>query len=54
MATVLDLKSTYPGEIITPGRTDKKVIRGQDPEPHEEYRSHVSTLNWFSMDGYTI
>jgi hypothetical protein len=45
MATVLDLKDTYPGEIITPGRTDKKVIREQDPEPNEEHRSHVGTLN---------
>jgi hypothetical protein len=49
MAEVLDLKDTYPGEIITPGRTDKKVIRGQDPEAHEKYRSHVGTLNWLSM-----
>jgi hypothetical protein len=31
---VLNLKDTYPGEIITPGRTDKKVVRGQEPEPN--------------------
>ena len=49
METVLGLKDTYPGEIITPGRTDKKVVRGQEPETNKEYRSHVGTLNWLSM-----
>ncbi len=49
MQEVLNLKDTYPGEIITPGRTDKKVVRGQEPEPNQEYRSHVGTLNWLSM-----
>ena len=49
MAEVLNLKDTYPGEIITPGRTDKKVVRGQEPETNNEYRSHVGTLNWLSM-----
>ncbi len=49
MEEVLDLKDTYPGEIITPGRTDKKVVRGQEREPNKEYRNHVGTLNWLSM-----
>jgi hypothetical protein len=49
MEKVLSLKDTYPGEIITPGRTDKKVVRGQEPETNNEYRSHVGTLNWLSM-----
>ena len=49
MQEVLNIKDTYPGEIITPGRTDKKVVRGQEPEPNTEYRSHVGTLNWLSM-----
>ena len=49
MEQVLNLKDSYPGEIITPGRTDKKVVRGQEPETNEEYRSHVGTLNWLSM-----
>jgi hypothetical protein len=49
MATVLDLKDTYPGVILTPGRTDKKIVRDQDPETNEDYRSHVGTLNWLSM-----
>ena len=39
MENVLNLKDTYPGEIITPGRTDKKIVRGQEPEPNEQYRS---------------
>ncbi len=44
MAEVLDLKDTYPGEIITPGRTDKKVIRGQDPcLPRMRLRGTTST-----------
>jgi hypothetical protein len=38
-----------PGDILTPGRTDKKIIRGQKPEDNDEYRSHVGTLNWLSM-----
>jgi hypothetical protein len=49
MATVLDLKDTYPGVILTPGRTDKKTHKDQDPEPNNNYRSHVGTLNWLSM-----
>jgi hypothetical protein len=49
MSEVLGLKDTYPGEILTPGRSDKKLIRGEDPEPNIEYRSHVGTLNWLCM-----
>jgi hypothetical protein len=49
MQEVLNIKDTYPGEIITPGRTDKKVVRGQEPEPNTEYRSHVGSLNWLTM-----
>ncbi len=49
MATVLDLKDTYPGVILTPGRTDKKILKDHDPEPNNNYRSHVGTLNWLSM-----
>jgi hypothetical protein len=49
MQEVLNLKDTYPAEIITPGKTDKKVVRGQEPEPNPEYRSHVGILNWLSM-----
>jgi hypothetical protein len=49
MTTVLGIKDTYPGTILTPGRTDKKIIKDQDPEPNDNYRSHVGTLNWLSM-----
>jgi hypothetical protein len=49
MKEVVELKDTYPGKIITPGRTDKKVVRGQEPEQNKEYRSHVGTLNRLSM-----
>jgi hypothetical protein len=37
----------YP--ILTPGRTDKKIVREQDPEKNEKYRSHVGALNWLTM-----
>ena len=49
MAEVLKLHDNYPGDIITPGRTDKKIIKGQEPEENTAYRSHVGTLNWLSM-----
>jgi hypothetical protein len=49
MADVLNIKDTYPGEILTPGRTDKKIIRGENPEENKTYRSHVGTLNWLCM-----
>jgi hypothetical protein len=37
----------YP--ILTPGRTDKKIVREQEPEENEKYRSHVGALNWLTM-----
>lgn len=40
-----DLK--YP--ILTPGRTDKKIVREQEPEENDKYRSHVGALNWLTM-----
>jgi hypothetical protein len=40
-----DLK--YP--ILTPGRTDKKIVREQEPEENERYSSHVGALNWLTM-----
>ena len=39
MEEVLNLKDTYPGDIITPGRTDKKIVKGVDIEPNDKYRS---------------
>jgi hypothetical protein len=49
MEQVLNLQDSYPGEIMTPGRTDKKIIRGENIEENKEYRSHVGTLNWLCM-----
>ncbi len=49
MATVLNVQDAYPGEILTPGRTDKKIIRGNNPETNNAYRSQVGTLNWLCM-----
>ena len=49
MEQVLNLQDTFPGDIFTPGRTDKKIIRGENPEENKEYRSHVGTLNWLCM-----
>jgi hypothetical protein len=45
MEQVLNLRDTFPGDVFTPGRTDKKVIRGENLEENKEYRSHVGTLN---------
>ncbi len=27
----------------------KKIVRGQDPEKNEQYRSHVGAMNWLTM-----
>ena len=49
MEQVLNIQDTFPGEVLTPGRTDKKIIRGENQEENKEYRSHVGTLNWLCM-----
>ena len=38
-----------PKQIVTPGRTDIKITRGQPPEPNGKYRQHVGGLNWLCM-----
>ncbi len=35
--------------IQTPGRTDRKIIRNQDVQPDETYRSKVGSLMWATM-----
>jgi hypothetical protein len=35
--------------ILTPGRTDRKVIRDQDIVPGPTYRSKVGSLMWATM-----
>jgi hypothetical protein len=49
MINAFQIHDTYPGDILTPGRTDKKVIRGDNPEPNATYRSKVGSLNWLTM-----
>ena len=44
------LKETFKiPPILTPGRTDRKIIRGQDVEPEDTYRSKVGSLMWATM-----
>ena len=40
---------TNAAPILTPGRTDKKIIRGLDPEPDANCRSKVGSLMWTTM-----
>jgi hypothetical protein len=44
-----DLKDNVWGGLQTPGRTDKKIVRGQNPEKIEQYRSHVGAMNRLTM-----
>ncbi len=39
----------WPYPILTPGRTDIKIIRGDNIEPNETYRSKVGSLNWLTI-----
>jgi hypothetical protein len=39
----------WPYPILTPGRTDIKIIQGANAEPNETYRSKVGSLNWLTM-----
>ncbi len=49
MLATFQVDDTYPGDILTPGRTDKKIIRGDELEPNDQYRSKVGSLNWLTM-----
>jgi hypothetical protein len=49
MEQVLNIQDTFPGDVFMPGRTDKKIIRGETQEQNKEYRSHVGTLNLLYM-----
>jgi hypothetical protein len=48
-----ELQETYnipaTNPILTPGRTDRKIIRGEDPSPDSTYRSKVGSLMWTTM-----
>ncbi len=48
MIDALQVRDGYPGEILTPGRTDKKIVRGEGIEPNDTFRSKVGSLNWFT------
>ena len=39
----------WPYPVITPGRTDIKIIRGENLESNDTYRSKVGSLNWLTM-----
>jgi hypothetical protein len=49
MRYVLGLQDNLYGQVLTPGRTDKKVNRDDEHDPNDKYRSYVGTLNWLSM-----
>ncbi len=49
MLATFDVRDTYPDDVLTPGRTDKKIIRGEQLEPNDQYRSKVGSLNWLTM-----
>ncbi len=45
----MDFSDTYYGDVVTPGRTDKKINRTDEQGINDKYRSHVGTLNWLTM-----
>ncbi len=49
MIAALQISDEFHGEVLTPGRTDKKVIRGENLEPNDKFRSKVGSLNWLTM-----
>jgi hypothetical protein len=49
MKDVLGFQDTLYGDILTPGRTDRKINRGEPHETNSKYRSEVGTLNWLTM-----
>ena len=42
-------KITDGPTILTPGRTDRKIIRDQDVQPDDTYRSKVGSLMWATI-----
>jgi hypothetical protein len=45
MLNTFSIHDDHPGDVLTPCRTDKKIVRGEDPEPNDQYRSKVGSLN---------
>ena len=44
-----DLKDNVWSGLQIPSRRDKQIVKGQDPEKNEQYRSHVGAMNWLTM-----
>ncbi len=49
MRKVLGIDDDLYGDVLTPGRIDKKVNREDEHDPNDKYRSYVDTLNWLSV-----
>jgi hypothetical protein len=49
MIDALKVRDGYPGEILTPGRTDKKIVGGDGIKPNDTFRSKPGSLNWLTM-----
>ena len=49
MKDVLQIPDDFYGEILTPGRTDKKINKTEEHEENDRYRSYVGSLNWLTM-----
>ncbi len=53
MVDALQVHDDYPGDIITPCRTDKKVIRGENVEPNENLQKQSGKLD-LAYHGHSI
>jgi hypothetical protein len=49
MLATFNVNNDYPGDILTPERTDEKIVRGEQLESNDQYRSKVGSLNWLTM-----
>ncbi len=49
MIATFSIHDDHPGDVLTPGRTDKKIVRDEDPKPNDKYRRQVGSLNWLTM-----
>jgi hypothetical protein len=49
MLNAMSVTPPWPYPVITPGRTDVKIIRKENLESNDIYRSKVGSLNWLTM-----
>jgi hypothetical protein len=54
MIDTLSIRADHPGDVLSPGRTDKKVVRGEEPEPNDQYRSKVGNKSQLAYHGYPL